>query len=114
MNKYVCSICGETFSDMNEYSKHVVDCVKNANNKIEEEKKAQYLEKVNAAINKVKKAEDYYKEQLEKFKSEFLDEYEVNFGKKKECKCNKQIVNKQFTREDYPELFELLDFFGLN
>lgn len=91
-NEYVCSICGEVFTDMNKYSKHVVECVERENKIIEEKKQKERLEKLNIELNSVKEAKNYFEDKLNEFKKNYPDEYELNFGDKKcsdnhDCKC---------------------------
>ena len=77
--KLVCNICGTEHFDVSEYS----ECVAACSNKIIEERKEEenrkYLEKVNAGLTRIKQAQAYYEEQLEKFKEEFPEEYALNF-----------------------------------
>ncbi len=91
MNKFVCSICGKTHYDLTEY----VDCVTKCSEKIKKEQKEaeekKRLEEVNAAINRVKQAESYFKQQLDEFKEKYPEEYKFNFEdvkEEKDCGCD--------------------------
>jgi DNA repair exonuclease SbcCD ATPase subunit len=80
-NKYVCSICGKTHYDLEEY----VDCVTRCSEKLKEyeekEKEQKRLQEMNAALNKVKQAKEYYEQQLNEFEEKYPEEYKLNFAK---------------------------------
>ena len=90
-NKYVCSICGKTHYDLGEYVDCVTRCSKKIKEQEEKEKKQKYLEELNAALNRVKEAESYFKQQLNEFKEKYPEEYKFNFEdvkEEKDCNCD--------------------------
>lgn len=76
MKKYVCGICGSEYTNLDGYMNCVAACGKKA-------KESKHMEEVNAGLNKIKAAKEYYEQQLEAFKEKFPKEYELNFGNKK-------------------------------
>lgn len=82
MKNYVCGICGKKYESLDYY----LACVAKCGEKLKAEQKAEAekerLEKVNAALNRIKEAKKYWEDQLDKFKEEYPEEYELNFGKK--------------------------------
>jgi hypothetical protein len=80
MKNYVCGICGKKYESLDYY----MDCVSKCGEKLKAEQKAEAekerLEKVNAALNRIKEAKKYWEGQLDKFKEEYPEEYELNFG----------------------------------
>lgn len=78
MNKkeFVCSICGESIKDLDEYVKHVKACADQE--KAKDAKKR--TEEVNAALKKVNTAKTYYEECLHEFKTKYPKEYMDAFG----------------------------------
>ena len=90
--KYVCSICEKEYNNLDDYLK----CVSTCGTKLKKEQEAEiakkYAEEVNAAINKVKSAKDYYEQQLKEFKEKYPNEYKLNFGKHT-CSCNSHTCN---------------------
>ena len=108
MNKvsFVCDICGKTIAGLDEYVAHVKECGAKEKAKLKAEENKKYLEEVNAAISKVKAAEDYYKTCLKDFKEKYPKEYELNFGTKScgcDCNCNdndEPIIMGQMITED--------------
>ena len=114
MNKnkitFVCDICGRTITGLDEYVTHVTECSKIVKAKLKAEQDKKYLEEVNAAINKVKAAKDYYDTCLKEFKEKYPKEYEMNFGKTTEklSKTKPNILGySQTLSED--EFFHLID-----
>lgn len=89
---FVCSICGASHNDLDTYLKCVSKCGANLKAKKAAEEKQKRLEKVNAALNRVKEAKKYYEEQLEKFEKEYPEEYKLNFGKNT-CRCKDSDKN---------------------
>lgn len=84
MKKYVCSICGKDYNDLENY----VDCVTKCSEQIKEnekkEKEKKRLEELNAALNRVKEAKKYFEQQLNEFKEKYPEEYELNFVEEKD------------------------------
>lgn len=74
MKEYTCSICGRQYSELDKY----IECVAECGKKIKENKKN---EEINAAFNRVRQAEKYFKEQKDSFKKKFPEAYEFTFGK---------------------------------
>lgn len=75
-NEFKCSICGQVMDNLDDYVTHVKECV----DREKAEQSRKYLEKVNAAIKKVKTAKSYYEECLNEFKDKYPKEYELNFA----------------------------------
>ncbi len=88
-NKYKCSICGKEYSNVDDYLKCVTKCAADLKKNQQEKER---LEKINAALNGVKQAEQYFQQKLKEFKEEYPDEYKLNFGDKS-CCCDKTKVN---------------------
>ena len=89
--KYVCGICGKTHYSLDDYLTCVAKCgekLKAIEKEKEEKAEKERLEKINAALNRIKQAKSYYEEQLAKFQKEYPDEYKLNFGEgcKEKCK----------------------------
>lgn len=102
--KYVCDLCGKTHYELDEYVKCVVECGEKLKKLEEEEKNKKYLEDLNAAINGVKQAKDYYEQKLDEFKAKYPKEYELNFaseGCHGDCKC------KSNEKESSPKKIEV-------
>lgn len=90
MNNFTCGICGKQYDNLNAYMECVAKCGETmlAAQKAEEERER--LAKLNADLNKVKAAKAYFEEIAAKFKEDYPEEYELNFGKDKcECECSK-------------------------
>lgn len=126
-NKYRCCICGKNLNDVDSYLTHVAACGAKLKKDEEEEKKKEYLAKLNAEISKVKAAQDYANECLKKFKEKYPKEYELNFAPKKEtqkekCSCNSQPKNSHnndyikvdLTDDDAVAFLKFLDSFLTN
>lgn len=86
MKKYVCGICGAEYDDLNSYLECVSKCGETIKAELKAKEEKERLEKVNAELNKVKQAKAYFEEVAAKFKEEYPEEYELNFGKS-ECDC---------------------------
>ena len=112
MKKFVCSVCGKEHEDLSKYIECVNFC---AGNLLKEQDRIreEYLEKMNAALNRVKSAEEYYKDQLRLFMNEYPDEYEKHFGSKPND--SSKNINNSRAVVDTPDVlndFNWLD--GLN
>lgn len=82
MKNYVCSICGEKYESLDDYLACVAKCGETLKSEQKAKAEKERLEKVNAALNRIKEAKKYWEDQLDKFKEEYPEEYELNFGKK--------------------------------
>ena len=93
--RFRCDICGTTIIGLDEFLTHVKECGAKEKAKLKEAENKKYLEEVNASINKVKAAKDYYDTCLKEFKEKYPKEYEMNFGKSvkdiKEVKSNNDV-----------------------
>lgn len=89
---YICSLCGRTHYDLDDYLKDVTRCGAELKAREEEEKNKKRLAEINAAINGVKQAKAYYEEQLAKFKEKYPEEYKLNFvyGDTEKCGCESE------------------------
>lgn len=76
MKNYICAICGTEHYDLDSYLK----CVAKCGEEIKAKDKQKRIEEVNAALNRVKQAKEYYEEQLKQFNEKYPEEYELNFG----------------------------------
>ena len=78
--KYICSICGGKYNELNSY----LNCVNNCCKKVEKEKKEledkKRAEEINAALYKIKQAKLKYELLLEEFRADYPEEFEINFG----------------------------------
>lgn len=122
-NVYVCGFCGKAFAnDIDGYVRHVAKCGSKLKTLKENEEKEKYLEEVNAAINRVKEAEKYYKDCLAEFKEKYPKEYKLNFAPesdkksadvKKESKASddSKTVLKDWSADDIDNLIR--SFLGL-
>lgn len=91
--KYVCGICGASHYELDEYLACVSKCGETLKAKQKAEAEKERLEKVNAALNKIKEAKKYYEDQLAKFEEEYPEEYKINFSSKDTCKCSNDCKN---------------------
>ena len=107
MSDFICGICGTEHRELGDYMKCVTKCGEKAlaSQKAEEEKKR--LEKMNAALNRVKEAKKYFEEQLAKFEKEYPAEYKLNFGKKDKCKGDCKCSNDKSKSDVKTETIEL-------
>lgn len=107
MSKFTCSICGKGFNNVFDYASHVSKCAEDYKKKEEAD-----LQKMNDDLNRVKAAKSYYEDQLAKFKENYPEAYELNFGKEKTCKCHnntKSCDNKysmQFNKNEANHVLE--------
>lgn len=106
MKNYVCGICGKKYESLDYY----MDCVSKCGEKLKAEQKAEAekerLEKVNAALNRIKEAKKYWEGQLDKFKEEYPEEYKLNFGDVKgvcphDCKGNASDTKEETVKVLY-------------
>ena len=92
--RFRCDICGTTIIGLDDFLTHVKECGAKEKAKLKEAENKKYLEEVNAYINKVKVAKDYYDTCLKEFKEKYPKEYELNFGKtSKDNKATKSNHN---------------------
>ena len=84
MKNYTCAICGMEHFTLDGY----LACVSKCGEELKKQKENKRLEEVNAALNRVKQAKDYYEKQLVEFKEKYPEEYKLNFGTKDTEKCN--------------------------
>ena len=120
-NEYKCDICGNTVNGLDSYVKHVKLCADSKKARLQAKKEKEYLDQLNAAINKVKQAKSYYRDCLKEFREKYPKEYEVNFGERNcedhSCKTDKTTSNDKTTRTDYSDnekaVLEMLRLFGL-
>jgi hypothetical protein len=87
-DKYVCSICGESHYNLEEYVNCVTRCSKQLKEYEEKEKEKKRLEELNAALNRVKEAKSYFEQQLNDFKEKYPEEYELNFAEETDSCCD--------------------------
>ena len=113
-NKYVCSICGKTHYDLEEYVACVTRCSEKLKEYEEKQKEQKRLQELNAALNKVKQAKEYYEQQLNEFEEKYPEEYELNFASEK-CDadaCDKcDVCDGKCLYETKDESTEKPDFF---
>lgn len=94
MEKYVCDICGSSYTDLDEYLACVSSCCKKKKEEArKKEESRKHMEEVNAALNGVKQAKAYYDQKLSEFKEKYPEEYKLNFGEKESVK--KERVKKE-------------------
>lgn len=110
MKSYVCGICGKEYFDLNQYMECVSKCGENAKATLKAEAEKARLEKMNAALNRVKEAKKYFEEQLEKFEKEYPEEYKLNFGESHKCsndtcKCSKTDSTKSDIKTETIKLY---------
>lgn len=89
--KYVCGICGKSYTDLDEY----LDCVSKCGEKFKKERENKRLEEINAAINGVKQAKIYYEQKLKEFKEKYPEEYDMNFGSESSNDCDAKAVKRE-------------------
>lgn len=82
MKNYVCGICGTEHFNLDAYMKCVSKCGETLKAEQKAKEDLERLEKMNAALNRVKEAKKYFEEQLAKFEKEYPSEYQLNFGEK--------------------------------
>ena len=88
--KYVCGICGTEYNTLDLYLDCVSQCGEKLKKEREEAENKKRLEELNAALNGVKQAKEYYEQRLEEFKEKYPEEYKLNFaseGCHGDCKC---------------------------
>lgn len=120
-NEFKCDICGNTVNGLDSYVEHVKICADAKKARLKAKKEKEYLDQLNAAINKVKQAKAYYRDCLKEFGEKYPKEYEVNFGgcncEDHSCKADKTTPTDQTTYADYSEnekaVLEILRLFGL-
>lgn len=81
--KYKCSICGKAYDDLGLYMKCVNKCGCNLEQRLKKEKELEEQkrrEEINAALNRIKEAKNYYEQKLIEFKEKYPEEYKMNFG----------------------------------
>lgn len=81
--KYKCSICNKEYDELNQYMKCVNTCGRNLEQKMKQEKEIEEQrrrEKINADLNRVKEAKNYYEQKLAAFKEKYPEEYKLNFA----------------------------------
>lgn len=102
--KYVCGICGTAYSDLDDY----LNCVSKCGEKLKENK---HLEEVNAALNGVKQAKNYYEQKLDEFKQKYPKEYAVNFGTGSDKKITSKSVEVSYENngKDKPKMSAKVD-----
>ena len=102
---YKCDICGKEYTDVKDYMKCVKTCGEAEVTRVKEEEDKKLREEINAALNKVKGAKNYYDECLKDFKSKYPEAYALNFGKedndiKNNYKNNPPLPNnKNFSKK---------------
>lgn len=101
MKKFVCSVCGKEHEDLTSYMNCVNFCAGNLL-KEQERIREEYLENMNAALNRVKSAEEYYKDQLRTFMNEYPDEYKKHFGSEKTS--SEKDINNSNNKTDVPDV----------
>ena len=112
--RFTCDICGKKIIGLDEYVKHVNECVAKEKDKLKAEEEQKHLEELNAAINKVKAAKGYYEECLNDFKEKYPKEYDLNFATKKAAETEPKIVcyEKTLSEDDFVKFMNKL--FGWN
>ena len=112
MSKFTCSICGSSYDELEDYLKCVSECGNELKEEMEFAAKEAYKTELNAAINKVKEAEKYYKDTLANFKEKYPEEYSFNFEKKKTEKVDesKEVRNERPNNiEDFWSMMKIFD-----
>ena len=67
--KFVCSICGKTYSNLDEYLNCVSKCGEKLKKETDEKKEKEYR----AALDRVNAAKKYYEDQLKDFNNKYPD-----------------------------------------
>lgn len=91
---YKCCLCDKELDTLDEYLEHTKLCVK------EQKIKDEDVQKMNEDLNRVKAAKDYFEKQLEDFKSNYPDAYELNFGKDKEEEPKRRLTYKKRNEDE--------------
>ena len=93
-NNYTCAICKKQHDSLDGY----LACVNACGKKLKE---SQRIEKLNAALNQVKQAQKYFEQKLDEFKSEYPEEYELNFGSKNSKAKPDMDKTRAVTKEEW-------------
>ena len=97
---FKCGICGKEYDNLDDLVKCVTQCAENEKRRSEEEKSKRLIE-INAAINGIKQAKEYYEQKLKEFREKYPEEYKMNFGNEKcgsNCDCSKTNP-KEFSKD---------------
>ena len=88
-DKFVCSVCGKEYNNLDSYLECVSECVSEVKAMREAEEQQKRLEEVNAALNRIKAVKKNYEKLLDDFEKKYPEEYKMNFWEEDtDCKCD--------------------------